>query len=483
MPALMDDKLRSVLRRIYECHAFKFGEFKLKSGDISPVYVDLRIVVSQPDLMVDMCGQFNRLASKCTFDFICGVPYTGLTMATCLSTQHNLPMVMRRKEVKDYGTRQTIEGIYQSGQTALIIEDVMTSGTSILETVQVLRSLGIKVTDALIFIDREQGGIPNMAKYGINVHTVITISEMLKFLAEEGHLTKGQVSESLDWLHKTHVSIPAITDNQLSLLAKSKNTGLAERAGLCLHPLSKSLFELMNKKQSNLCVAADMVRAEDILKLATTIGPYIVMLKTHIDIIEDFTPEFIAKLRKYSNQYDFLLFEDRKFADIGSTVAKQYSSGLYRIRDWADIVNAHIMPGPSLITSLKSEAAKAESPRACLLLAHMSSENNLFPKSYGDEAFKIADTNRDFVIGFISQKKVTNDPTLIHFTPGVRIAQSGDGQGQTYVTPEVAIGEHGADIIIVGRGIVSYLNGPSEQLVETTKEYQRRGFEAYLQSL
>ena len=478
----MDDLLRSILRRLYECNAIKFGNFKLKTGTMSPVYIDLRIVISYPNLLIDMCNELDRLARKCNFDIICGVPYTGLTMATCLSTQHNHPMVMRRKEAKSYGTKQVLEGIYHDGQQVLIVEDVISSGTSILETVAVLKQVDVNITDVIVFIDREQGGVENMAQHGIKVHSVLTVSQLLLFLAEEGHLTQSQAIDSIDWIHKTKLEISCVTNNQLDLVSPRKNISFSERAKLSKHPLTKALFKLMERKESNLCVSADLVRTKDILKLAQIVGPHIVMLKTHVDIIEDFNMEFVDKLRYYSKQFNFLLFEDRKFADIGSTVGSQYSKGLYRINDWAHFVNAHLAPGSGLIKALKEEASKAMEPRACLLIAQMSSEGNLLPASYSDEAFKLANSNADYVVGFISQSRITSDPTLIHFTPGVRIAATGDDLGQQYVTPELAVSKHCADIIIVGRGIISELESV-ENLLSVTKEYQKRGYDAYLQTL
>src|SRR5207245_10513587 len=103
------------------------------------------------------------------FDVLCGVPYTALPIATCLSLTQEIPMVMQRKEVKDYGTKKRVEGVFQKGQTCLIIEDVITSGSSIEETLKILQEEGLIVHDVAIVINREQGGKERLEKKGIKI--------------------------------------------------------------------------------------------------------------------------------------------------------------------------------------------------------------------------------------------------------------------------------------------------------------------------
>lgn len=124
------------------------------------------------------------------------------------------------------------------------------------------------------------------------------------------------------------------------------------------HPLTAYLCELISSKRTNLCVSADVHSTTALLKLAEEVGDYICVLKTHADSIDDFGERTIRGLKELSRRKKFLIFEDRKFADIGNTVAAQYARGPLRIADWAHIVNAHVISGPAIITGLKQAADK-----------------------------------------------------------------------------------------------------------------------------
>lgn len=245
-----------------------------------------------------------------------------------------------------------------------------------------------------------------------------------------------------------------------------------ERGKLCTNPTAKKLFQIMEEKKTNLAIAADVITKEKLLKIAEELGPEICVLKTHIDIIDNFDMDLITRLQRLAEKNNFLIFEDRKFADIGNTVKHQYQDGIYHIADWADITNAHTVPGPGIITGLK-EVGLAKG-RGLLLLAEMSSKGTLAKGTYTEETLQMAKENKDFVIGFITMKKLLDDPEFINMTPGVQLAIGGDNLGQQYNTPEKVIGENLSDVIIVGRGIYE-----AENPLEEAKKYREAGWQAY----
>jgi uridine monophosphate synthetase len=246
----------------------------------------------------------------------------------------------------------------------------------------------------------------------------------------------------------------------------------AQRAESALNPTGHALLRLMEEKQTNLSLAADVHTQEELLHLADLVGPEICLLKTHVDTLVDFTPDLSPKLRYLAEKHSFLLFEDRKFADIGHTVKEQYQNGIYRIADWSDITNAHLVPGLGMIEALKQVGLPKG--RGLLLLAEMSSKGTLAREKYTETALLWAEEHADFVIGFICTKRLSTHPALIHLTPGVQMRAGGDTLGQQYLTPEQIIYHAQSDVMIVGRGIYQ-----APDPLEAAKNYRQAGWTAY----
>src|SRR3989338_5163295 len=129
--------------------------------------------------------------------------------------------------------------------------------------------------------------------------------------------------------------------------------GYKEKLQTAVNPTAKKLLALIGEKETNLSIAADLTDWHELVRLIEAVGSEICLLKTHIDIIAGLPPDFAETLEELKQKHNFLIFEDRKFADIGNTVKYQYSGGIYRIADWADIVNCHIIQGPGIIEGLR----------------------------------------------------------------------------------------------------------------------------------
>lgn len=220
---------------------------------------------------------------------------------------------------------------------------------------------------------------------------------------------------------------------------------------------------------------------------APGLGPYIAVLKTHIDILSDFTPDTITGLKTLSEKHNFLIFEDRKFIDIGNTVQKQYHGGTLRISEWAHIVNCSVLPGEGIVEALAQTAQANDFPygsdRGLLILAEMTSKGSLATGSYTSASVDYARKYHSFVLGFVSTRSLAEvessvaaaeNEDFVVFTTGVNLSSKGDKLGQQYQTPQSAIGR-GADFVIAGRGIYA-----APDPVEAARQYQQQGWEAYL---
>jgi len=211
---------------------------------------------------------------------------------------------------------------------------------------------------------------------------------------------------------------------------------------------------------------------EHLLQLADSLGPYIVLIKTHADSLQDYSVEKIHKLQEIAKQHQFFIFEDRKFADIGNTVVSQHSKGPFSISSWADVVTVHAVPGPSVLTGLNK--SKQRPDQACLVIAQMSSKDNLATDAYTLGAVSMGEGMVEYCCGFICTRAVSKSPGMLHVTPGVKLHSKGDWLGQQYVTPYGAV-MGGADVIVVGRGITE-----AADPVKEAELYKKQAYEAYL---
>jgi uridine monophosphate synthetase len=455
--------MSSLVKDLFEVGALKFGTFKLKSGIDSPFYVDLRVSVSQPRILKQIAIAFldEIRARKVEFDLVCGVPYTALPFATAIALEGNLPMVMCRKEQKDHGTRRVVEGQYVPGSRCLIIEDVVTSGSSILEIVESLVSQGLVVKQAVVLLDREQGGRDILSARGIELFSVYRMTEVVEKMCSMELIDASQAETIRSFLRNSQIS-PAIEQSEIR-----PSAGVV-RTDSTVSPIQQRLYAIAQKKKSILCVAADVETTDELTKLAEDVGPHISVLKLHADIIRDWTSETSMRLREIASRHDFLLFEDRKFADIGSTVVAQFSSGTHQIASWADIINAHALPGPGVIDGLRQVCEKSGRTVGLLLVAQMSSKGNLIDEHYTASCLRMAREAFPFCIGFIAQERLDPSGNLFVMAPGVQLDTKGDSLGQQYNSPEHLLKNKGVDFLIVGRGV--YASSEPGKVAERYKE-------------
>ncbi|HVP17431.1 MAG TPA: orotidine-5'-phosphate decarboxylase [Spirochaetia bacterium] len=174
---------------LHDLGAVRFGSFTLKSGQISPVYIDLRLLVSDPRLMATVALAMTGILRKLRFDRIAAIPYGGLPIGQAVALAVGRPLLYPRREVKEYGTRKAIEGTFAADETVVVLDDLITTGASKLEAMAPLTAAGLKVTDVVVLVDREQGGARELAAGGLTLHSLMTLSDLLEALVRRGRIT------------------------------------------------------------------------------------------------------------------------------------------------------------------------------------------------------------------------------------------------------------------------------------------------------
>ncbi len=170
----------------------KFGSFTLKSGRQSPIYLDLRRLVAQPEILKRAARAYAQVLAPLAFERVAGLPYAALPLGTAVALEMNVPLVYPRREVKAYGTQAAVEGDYQPGETVVVLDDLATTGDTKLEAIQKLEAVGLKVRDIVVLIDREQGAQAALAAAGYRLHAVATLGELLGAWLASGAITPEQ---------------------------------------------------------------------------------------------------------------------------------------------------------------------------------------------------------------------------------------------------------------------------------------------------
>ncbi|HUH95888.1 MAG TPA: orotate phosphoribosyltransferase [Anaerolineales bacterium] len=192
--------LAALADRLLEAGCIRFGDFTLKSGLKSPIYIDLRQIITYPKLLEQTGAAYLPLLKELKFDRIAGLPYAAIPIATAISLQGNYPMIYPRKEVKTYGTQAEIEGEYQAGETVVIVDDLATTGGSKFQAIEKLTGAGLIIRDLVVLIDRQSGAKEALEQAGFALHAALTITQLLDYWEQTGQVEKDKIEATRKFL-------------------------------------------------------------------------------------------------------------------------------------------------------------------------------------------------------------------------------------------------------------------------------------------
>ena len=391
-------------------------DFVLKSGTVSPFYINLRSLVSFPDVMSLIAHELWKHAT-CDLeevpDFIVGVAHGAVPIATVMSTYYRVPMLSVQKDSKAYGASQPIEGKYSRGQSCIVVEDVVNTGSSLIRCKSTLEACGIRVIKEICIVCRGEYACSSLLCCGEGDGDIFT-------------WRCGRTGRVIQY--PTSSATSSVVTN---LDAEGPSKMLRDKI----------------KKKGRLCVAADYRNAKDILSLADDVGPYISVFKVHADTVVDNSEAFRNKLREKALIHDFFIMEDRKIADIGMIARMQLET-----YSWAHLVTVHALAGPSIFTALAPVIiSKFTNIIGIVVVVEMSCKGALGDARYFNLATNCAENAKSIVAAVVAQQRYGSLPLMM---PGVG---TGDAHGQR-ARPYTDDSLNCADIVIVGRAITGSEN-------------------------
>jgi len=187
---------------LFDMGALKFGEFTFKSGIVSPMYLDLRLFISYPKVMKKVAKLYAEQLKELKYDRLAGVAYAALPIAGAISLELEQPWIFMRKEglKKGYGLGKSLEGEYNDGETVVMIEDLCTRATSLLEAIAAIEDHKLVVKDAVVLLDYGKGGRQNLEAKGYNLHAFMTTRELIDIMHAEGKIDDAKHAQCVKFL-------------------------------------------------------------------------------------------------------------------------------------------------------------------------------------------------------------------------------------------------------------------------------------------
>lgn len=197
-----DDQKKEFALELHSIGALKFGEFTFNSGIVSPMYLDLRLFISYPKVLKKVAKIYAQQLEAIQYDRLAGVAYAALPIAGAISLEINKPWVFMRKEglKKDHGLKKSLEGEYSKGDTIVMIEDLVTRATALMEAIPAFEREGLVVKDAVVLLDYKKGGRKILEDAGYNLHAFMTVRELVDIMKAEKVIDDEKYQQCINFL-------------------------------------------------------------------------------------------------------------------------------------------------------------------------------------------------------------------------------------------------------------------------------------------
>ncbi len=417
---------KEYILRLYATGAVKFGEFTLKSGIKSPFYIDLRDIISDNALLEATANLLSEKAKSLDFDYVTGIPYTALPVATLMAQKLGKPLIYSRKEEKSYGTKNAIIGKFEKGKKCLVVDDLITSGESIMETAEKYSEEGLLTRDFMVVIDRSKGGAAYLHSHGYRLHSLIRLDEIVDTLFSEGAISRQQVDD---------------IESFMNALGEKKTA----QAALPLNPKVQKIIDLCEQKQSRLAVSIVANDSKTFFEKLEAVAPMAVMIIFDIEAIRDVEDAFFEKLKSYQEQYHFLVLQDRQYVAPLGGLDRVLQNSCYHFDTWADFVSMHPLGG----TKATEEIGKIKADVGAFWYAKWNRNGSLTNDNYTRKVFEMGAKLPQRVAGyFCDAKSLQEVRRMRNKIPAGQLMIVTASPEKGGLTPEEAPGA-GADLVIV----------------------------------
>mgnify|MGYP006077681407 CR=1 FL=1 len=508
----MSNKVNEIYEILLKDEILEIGSFILKNNIKTEYYINSQKMYSNVPLMNMITDKIINKINTITdleYDHLVGVPYGALPLVSLLSNKLDKSMIFMHKDKKGYGSKKMIEGKYEIGDNVILIEDTITTGSSIIDTITKLENCGIFVSYVLVLFDRETGAL-NDIKETLNIHvdSLFKISKMSHYFSVKQLINQydgGKIISSIGTDKKNYLYIKE-DNKRLNEEENQRQLSIKKYEYIFNNPLSTLLIGLVIRKKTALCLSLDVSSWKTGRNILELCGPYICMVKLHSDLFTDIgnINMFIKELKELARKYKFLIMEDMKLGDVDKITYRKIKNSFFKYEEWANLITIHGITANSVYeysqqqteieeTSNKKKSSKKKKEikkkvkiieeiddaikhtdnvsindvnvfgdidrelyfNNLCMVSSMNQKNSLCDENYNNQCYKLLRDNNDFSSIIVSQNGNKVDDR-IKLTPGVSINCADiTNLNRNYRSIKEAINEDKNHIIIVGNDIIS----------------------------